>query len=232
MEAVLTIDSREHELIQLCHTKQVSIQTGSLPVGDMLMTLGEHTLVFERKTMADLAASIKDGRFREQKQRLTSTYPFHRITYIIESTPLVLTTRDTLYGMDTKALVSALISSRYRDGIQVIHTSTLDETLWYLQQIQQRMGEKTQLVTESKEEYTATLKVKTKKMDNITPGICYLLQLSQIPTISMTLAKDIAVKYPTLSGLFRALHEHGEKAFRDIPGMGPKRIQMCMAYLL
>lgn len=232
MEAILTIDSREHELIQLCQEKQIAIQTGSLPVGDILITLGEQTLVFERKTMADLAASIKDGRFREQKQRLTSTYPFHRITYIIESKPLVLTTNESLYGLDTKALISALISSRYRDGIQVIHTSTLQETLWYLQQIQQRMGEKTHLVTDSKEEYTATLKVKTKKMDNITPEICYLLQLSQIPTLSMTLAKDIAVKYPTLSSLFMAIKEQGEKAFRDIPGMGPKRIQTCMTYLL
>ena len=232
MEATLTIDSREHELIQLCQEKQIPIQTGSLPVGDIMITWGEQTLVFERKTMSDLAASIKDGRFREQKQRLTSTFPFHRITYIIESKPLILTTNDTLYGLDTKALISALISSRYRDGIQVIHTCTLHETLWYLQQIQHRMGEKTHLVTDSKEEYTATLKVKTKKIDNITPEICYLLQLSQIPTLSMTLAKDIATKYPTLSSLFTAIKEHGEKAFCDIPGMGPKRIKTCMTYLL
>lgn len=230
MDIVVTIDSREHDLIELCTAQQIPIQTGALPVGDILLSRGEEHLVFERKTMADLAASIKDGRFREQKQRLLSTYPFHRITYLIESKPSVLSTHDMLYGLDTKALISALVSSRYRDGIQVIHTSGLQETLWYIQQIQHRMGEKTHFTNEAKE-YVATLKVKTKKSDNITPEVCYWSQLAQIPSISMTLAQEIAKVYPSLSVLLQAIKDKGGAALSEISGMGKKRIETCLAYL-
>ena len=229
--ALITIDIREHELIALCQEKQVTFTTASLEVGDIKIESADQTLVFERKTMSDLVASIKDGRFKEQKQRLKSVYPFHRITYVIEGDTRVLSRSNSIHHIPTKAVISSLISSRYRDGFHVVHTADVTETLWYLQEVAGRMGEKTALQTEVKEDYVASLKVKSKKMDNITPEVCYLLQLSQFPGLSMTTAQEIAKIYPSMSRLLKAIHDNGEKSLLEIKGMGPKRAAMVVTYL-
>ena len=228
----ITIDVREHELIQLAGEKNIQIQTEQLPIGDILIQHAEQTLVFERKTLADLAASIKDGRYSEQRQRLTSTYPFHRITFIIEGSTTSLRTQPMTARIPSKTILSALISAQYRDGFHVYHTTGPTDTLWYLQQIAERMGEKTQLETECKEDYGASLRVKTAKRDNVTPELCYLLQLSQLPGISMATATEIAKTYPTMRTLLSAITEKGDKAFKEIDGMGPKRSKLFCEYFL
>ena len=205
----ITIDVREHELIQLAGEKNIQIQTEQLPIGDILIQHAEQTLVFERKTLADLAASIKDGRYSEQRQRLKSTYPFHRITFIIEGSTTSLRTQPMTARIPSKTILSALISAQYRDGFHVYHTTGPTDTLWYLQQIAERMGEKTQLETECKEDYGASLRVKTAKRDNVTPELCYLLQLSQLPGISMATATEISKTYPTMRTLLSAITEKG-----------------------
>jgi ERCC4-type nuclease len=227
---VITIDVREHDLIELAKTANIDVQTAQLPIGDILIQHVEQTLVFERKTMADLAASIKDGRYSEQRQRLKSTYPFHRVTFLIEGNVGTLRTQPTTCRIPSKTIVSALVSAQYRDGFHVYHTSNPSDTLWYLQQIAARMGEKTQLETECKEEYGASLRVKTAKRDNVTPELCYLLQLSQLPGISMTTAKEIAKMYPTMRALLSGISEKGVKAFSDVDGMGPKRANLFCEY--
>jgi len=40
--------------------------------------------IIERKTIQDYANSIRDGRYREQKQRLLSNYTLSQIIYLIE----------------------------------------------------------------------------------------------------------------------------------------------------
>lgn len=227
---IITIDVREHELIQLAGEKNIPVQTEQLPIGDILIRNADQTLVFERKTLADLAASIKDGRYSEQRQRLKSTYPFHRVTFIIEGNASSLRTQPMTARMPSKAILSALISAQYRDGFHVYHTTGPADTLWYLQQIAERMGEKTQLETECKEEYGASLRVKTAKRDNVTPELCYLLQLSQLPGISMTTATEIAKTYPTMRALLGAITDKGAKAFAVIDGMGPKRSKLFCEY--
>ena len=230
----ITIDVREHDLIKLSEkiekNEKIEVKTAQLPIGDILIQHGDQTLVFERKTIADLSASIKDGRYSEQRQRLKSTYPFHRVTLLIEGNTAMLRTQPMTARISSKTILSALISAQYRDGFHVYHTSTPADTLWYLLQIAERMGEKTQLETECKEEYGASLRVKTQKRENVTPGLCYLLQLSQLPGISMTTATEIAKTYPTMRALLSALTEKGVKAFAEIDGMGPKRAKLFCEY--
>jgi len=231
--ANIQIDVREHDLIEYCVTNNIPHQTGALQVGDIILsTEGEAcVLIFERKTIADLAASIKDGRYREQKQRLKSTYPFHRITYIIEGSTRGLKA-EKVAGMPSKALMSALISSRYRDGFQVIHTVDVTDTMWYLLQIRDRMGEKTTFDTEHGGEYSAALRVKTKKIDNLTPELVYRMQLSQIPSISMLIAAEIVKMYPSMGKLILAIEEKGVKALMEIDGMGKARCKTVVDYLV
>tara|TARA_B110000858_G_C17526674_1_gene347292 strand:+ start:152 stop:451 length:300 start_codon:yes stop_codon:yes gene_type:complete len=53
--------------------------------------------------------------------------------------------------------------------------------------------------------------IKMKKIKNITPEICYIMQLSQIPTISSTIAKNIQKHYPTMRSLINVLNDTSDK---------------------
>ena len=178
----LTLDIRERDIIAHCTSKNIPFQTASLEVGDMLLKSPTETLVFERKTLADLEASIKDG--------------------------------------------------RYRDGFQVLHTSGVADTVWHLSQIQERMAipDKTAF-DPSNGEYASAVKSKTKKCENLTPEMTYLMQLAQIPGLSMTIAQDISKVYPCFSALLKAIGENGAKAFDAIAGMGKMRSKKMLEYI-
>lgn len=243
MSVTLTIDTREHDLILYCKEKSISFETSSLDVGDIMLTkkLKDtfETLVFERKTITDLVASIKDGRYREQKQRLKSTFPFHRITYIIEGSMKDIINEkekseksETIHGISSKAIVSCLLSSRYRDGFQVIHTENISQTMWYIEELCERFHTDDKLIFDPEHgSYTASVKVKSKKSENVTPEVAYQMQLSQIPGLSMRIASDISSIYPSFRELLKAIDDKGLKAFDNIPGIGKNRSKKIIEFI-
>ena len=67
------------------HSHEIKLE--SLPLGDMILLDKEEKekVIFERKSLYDLAASIKDGRYKEQSFRLNQcNLHNHNIIYIIE----------------------------------------------------------------------------------------------------------------------------------------------------
>jgi len=119
------IDTRERELIPF-----LNWPVRTLPVGDIWIGLsGEHVvpggLVIERKTTDDLEASILDGRYREQRTRLT-TYCKERNArplYIIEGL------MDRLWGKLTQETLQKYLNRlALRYGVAVIHTGTISMT--------------------------------------------------------------------------------------------------------
>ena len=63
----------------------------NLDLGDYLFKYNNQPiLIIERKTIEDLASSIKDGRYREQKTRLLNTYNKKNILYLIEGDLMTL----------------------------------------------------------------------------------------------------------------------------------------------
>jgi len=92
----INIDVRERELIRsitgiiscVPKFKDISLVTSALPIGDIIFSNSadqtEH-LIIERKSIPDLLASIKDGRYSEQSYRLSGlAHPNHDIIYLIE----------------------------------------------------------------------------------------------------------------------------------------------------
>ena len=79
---LIKIDFRETELynalIQILaipenvkYTTTVNLQNCSIPLGDIIICDEEvDKIIIERKTLYDLAASIRDGRYAEQSFRL------------------------------------------------------------------------------------------------------------------------------------------------------------------
>ena len=118
------------------------IKSERLPLGDIILHdpagQGRDIVLFERKTLNDLAASIQDGRYKEQSFRLlqssaaaTATAGFHphNIVYIIEGDIAHYEAKRNKNNRITKtALQSAMVSLLYYKGFSVIRTMNLGET--------------------------------------------------------------------------------------------------------
>ena len=143
---IIKIDYRERDLIEMCQnlivspkvSSKLTILTENLHVGDIVITetnkQGEELLIIERKSLNDLAASIKDGRYSEQSFRLNQ-YPTHNhhIVYLIEGNLSTwkqygyggrIITKDTLY--------SSLTSILYYKGFSVMRTMSMEESAQWI----------------------------------------------------------------------------------------------------
>ena len=82
--------------------------------------------IIERKRMDDLVSSIKDGRFREQKFRLSRS-GIGQIIYLIEDYNLKEVAE---FGID--AIKSAMTSTQVLNGFFLKRTGAIDQSIDYL----------------------------------------------------------------------------------------------------
>jgi crossover junction endonuclease MUS81 len=85
---------------------------------------GEITLIVERKSLSDLQASVKDGRWREQKARCMA-HPCAKFVYIIEGSTTGILKDDTPVR---KMINSCLINSVLVDSVSFFTTKNVSET--------------------------------------------------------------------------------------------------------
>lgn len=132
----IIIDERESqlhaELLRLESNKTVSIiHKKVLPLGDVIITTNtdEPLFIVERKSMNDLLASIKDGRYVEQSYRLQHSDEFtaDRVIYIIEGMFSQIKN-----PTEKKSIYSAMVSLEYFKGFHVERTYSVVETAEYL----------------------------------------------------------------------------------------------------
>jgi ERCC4-type nuclease len=105
-----------------------------MAIGDIILRTsepGEDIMLIERKTLADFAASIRDGRYKEQSFRLDRHCELanHNIIYVIEGD--ISKYVDRTKGVNIvsrKALYSAMFSMLYCKGFSVIRTQNIRET--------------------------------------------------------------------------------------------------------
>jgi ERCC4-type nuclease len=189
----LCVDYRERAILA-----RLKADTKTLILGDACIEKdGQDIVIIERKTVADLSASICDGRYQEQSFRLLeSTLPPHRIVYVIEGS------LDSPQSITKKALSSAIMSLWFTKGFSVVQTANIDETVEFIEQL----FEKTCKEPSETKEYVSTLKI--KKKDKLTPETVDILMLSQIPNISTVTAKAILHTYTTIFALTTALKEN------------------------
>jgi ERCC4-type nuclease len=150
----IKIDAREQELIRICKYyieispsfKGIEVQTASLPIGDIIIAdeKGQERLIVERKSLVDLSASIKDGRYEEQSYRLHgSDFHPHNIIYLIEGDVAKI---NTFRGhIDKTTLYSAMFSLNYYKGFSVMRSFSIDESglmMCYLANKLRKSGDK------------------------------------------------------------------------------------------
>jgi len=235
MKLKLTIDVRERDLIECCNTIMAKnslsdlVIIESLPIGDVIISnvdTGEDLIIIERKTLADLAASIRDGRYAEQSFRLNGiSHENHNIVYLIEGD----VTRLSIFkkGMDKNTLYSAMFSINYFKGFSLMRSNTLEESATIIcnmvtkllksenkvpyyklrqqQQEQEKGQEEDQQEQEQQPDYCSV--VKRVKKDNITKSNIGEIMLCQIPGCSNVCAKAIFQKFKTISELITAIQQ-------------------------
>ena len=229
------IDNREN-LLKLWFENQLKKQTledgkfikptyQKLLIGDIQINHPNVTIILERKTMKDLAASIKDGRYKEQKARmLANKQPNMVLIYIIEGYMERQDMKDEkVNGIAITTLISSMLNSMIRDNIYVYKTFTHQETCKTLQVLYNKLlnhpesfiPEKILLLPKQPvqakiEDFNYSEVIKLKKKDNLTPEVCFITQLSQIPRISNNTAKQIVTKYKTIVQLCKDWEQYKE----------------------
>jgi ERCC4-type nuclease len=176
----------------------------ALDIGDITVSSnGIPFLVFERKTIKDYVASIKDGRLHEQKARLLewrSQASCNKVLYIIEGWtefPMVGASY-MLQGVSVQAIVTSVINAMIRDNIHVIFTSDEADTARCIEHIYARCQKNEDLYTKPvSTEYIETVKLKKNK--NITSDNVFILQLCQIPGVSLKIAQALYEAHPTMA---------------------------------
>ena len=133
---LIKIDIREQELFKKCETtiaavpKFAGIQLvfETLPLGDIIIQ-DDHKeiIIIERKTLTDLASSIKDGRYEEQSYRLNGlSHHNHNIIYLIEGDMSKFNAFKE--RIDKQTLYSAMFSINYFKGFSLMRSNTMNET--------------------------------------------------------------------------------------------------------
>ena len=210
----LILDNREHDLIPICQNmiandpNYVTIEVEALPIGDILVKTdeGKDVMIVERKSLQDLIASIKDGRYEEQSHRLknASGFPPHNVLYIIEGMYSTLRT-----SLEKRLVISTIASLNYFKGFSVIRTSSITETaetmIYMANKIDRNfmkgvlpsyLQTPTNTLVETSgenmvQEPSYSGFVKKVKKDNITPDNMGEIMLCQIPGISSLYAQVI-----------------------------------------
>jgi ERCC4-type nuclease len=216
----IIVDERETVLYEKCIT---TVQTGGLttveitkqvlPLGDILFRTDDDTLVsiIERKSLTDLIASIKDGRYEEQSHRLSHNgeCSLHQVIYIIEGMMSTLRT-----PQEKKLVYSCIASLNCFKGFSVIRSNSIQETAEMLVYMADKIGRTvtkhpvitnaSEVTTTNTEQNYCTVVKKTKK-DNITPENIGEILLCQIPGISSTTAIAIMKHFRSFAHLMEEI---------------------------
>ena len=237
---IIKVDIREKKLLNILNAKleeyefkNIQIQVEELPLGDIIICDDKciEKLMIERKTLNDLAASIRDGRYSEQSFRLDN-YELHNhnIVYLIEGDIHRYSNR---YSKITKkTLQVTMFCINYFKGFSLMKTRDILETAEYIlfltDKLQREKSRKNYFknANEKKEETVLfneekiDIKVDTNspkkryseviskvKKKNIRPDNIGEIILSQIPGISSKTSASVMQHFSSLHDLLNKMKE-------------------------
>jgi len=239
----------------------VNVVVSNLPLGDVIISGPPPTgtnnepppldptasvvaqkIIFERKTLQDLASSIRDGRYAEQSFRLNACeVPNHHVIYIVEGDLRYY--RPYKSNVDKRALLSAMASISYYKGFSLYRSLNVEETAEFILQmaakIARRPLDRAYYAAKSgnmnpnamtdlppcanptcngaclSTGYSAVHKGDVKK-NNITPTNIGEIMLAQIPGVSTASAVSVMARYKTIPALLVAMQAYPTTVFNDL----------------
>jgi ERCC4-type nuclease len=209
----IIIDFREKDILTHCNSqlngRDLIISTENLLLGDIKINKS----LFERKSINDLAASIVDGRYKEQSFRLEKALEEgYKVFYFIEGN------MDLYTGAISKNTLVSTIYSLTHKNFQVLLTKNSKETAYFILQFAEKMkkieskSNLTQIThlnctNEKTYENTEGI-VQTKKNKNINRDNISIFMLCQIPGISIKTANILMKKYVHISKLIIEINKN------------------------
>jgi ERCC4-type nuclease len=218
----IVVDNREDRIygyLENLHKvemkESIKIEKTVLPLGDFIIRSddGIDRILIERKSLADLLASIKDGRYEEQSHRLknASGIPSHNIIYLIEGF------LSSISAQEKKMVLSAMASIHYFKGFSVCRTYSLLETTEFIysmadkvhrslekglvpafsNEMKQEGGQEVDQEIQGGGSYASF--VKKVKKENITAANIGEIMLCQIPGIQTKYAMAILTYFGSFS---------------------------------
>lgn len=135
---IIKVDTRESDLLRHINGlvanipifKQLVIKSETLPIGDIIIAdENEDKLIIERKSITDLLASIKDGRYEEQSYRLNGlNHHNHNIIYLVEGDVNQANRFKSDNRVDKLTAYSAMFSLNYYKGFSMFRSFSLEES--------------------------------------------------------------------------------------------------------
>jgi ERCC4-type nuclease len=230
----LLVDCREHKIISLLQATEQMFTTSQLDVGDFLISDENDQVlhIVERKSLSDIAASIKDHRYQEQKLRLLEfrkQNPQMRVSYIFEGCH-TFDDDVVFFGLSGKALNTVIYNLQFKDNISVLMTPNLVATSNLILSLFARYEngkymEWSSDVNNEKQVYEECA-IKSRKKDNNNIRSCFLQQLCSIPGISYTKALAI-IQTLQVENMYQLLQKLGNeidggKLIGSVDGIGKK----------
>lgn len=207
----LIVDNREpKEIITMLKSRIENISLENLELGDYIIQNSDNqpVMIFERKSLSDLIASIKDGRYNEQSLRLSECEVNNRnIYYIIEGNIMNFCNRQN--ETNQKMLFSSMLSISSKKGFSLLNTTGFIETAEFIIRFYNKVSSEKPIRQELLEnpEVKYTNVIKTSKKANITKDNINEIMISQIPGISTVVASAIIEKYNNIYNLVNCLKE-------------------------
>ena len=200
----LLVDDRENKIKDMVNYN-LNIKLEQLDMGDFIFKKNDEVvLLIERKSIPDLSSSIKTGRYREQKIRiLNSSIPRERIIYLIEGR-ISDVGKKYKYCLPESTLMSTIINLIARDNIKVLFTKDLEDTFKWLEIIYNKIEDNKLTLNCDEQKIQYLDSIKSVKKENMNPGNCFILQLSQIPGVSIKIATQISQHYKSFKSLLTA----------------------------
>jgi ERCC4-type nuclease len=215
---VLIVDYRESKLIDALNSINATHITQNLLLGDASLYIDppegtslpfvdshEHIpeIIIERKTVPDMIASIKDGRYMEQKARLhASSIPNHNILFIIEGS-----------RTGVANIHSTVFSLFYHSGFGVLFSTSVNDTARIINSFERKLNKDPQKTSyylnsqtpQTPQTYAAFLK--PEKKANICKENTWIIMLQQLPYVSSSIATALMEKYINIPLLIDAIKE-------------------------
>ena len=230
----LIIDNREKDLKNVFPNATFK----NMDLGDIEIKYkdsDETFILIERKTMKDLIASVNDGRYREQKKRLLEAgIPRNKIMYLLEGRiDDIPGQMKTLFGMIINTLFRDKISvirfetieetiyfiKRLMEKVETNDPNIVGKGNHNLEsnnnQISVTNGNNNNNNNNNENESNTTnieylSTIKLKKKDNLTTENCSVLQLAQIPGMSVQNAQIVLNKYKSIANLINMYYQVDE----------------------
>jgi len=195
----IAVDHREarSQVVEFLKEYEVQISLKDLKLGDYVLS---DRVVVERKSPADFAASIMDGRLFQQARSLKDGVSLPIL--IVEGEAQEITRR-----IAEKAFTGAVASVMLDFDVPVLRTSTPRETALILYSIAHR--------EQIKERRPVSVRLERKPISDA-EMMKYLV--SGLPNVDVTLAERLLERFRTVEGAFTATEEE----LMEVKGIGEK----------